>query len=119
MIGMYGPSWPQRVDRRIERGPYEPHDEPAFMADARTLGEAIAAYSSHFQVVIRPYDGSNPAVPIAPGDEPRYFTYKPKIDDETLVDIHVHRHGEWLCPKQDLDFVLNDGEVVSLSGLIC
>jgi len=28
MIAMYGPYRPRRVDRRAERGNYEPYDEP-------------------------------------------------------------------------------------------
>ena len=119
VIGMYGPSWPQRVDRRAERGPYEPHDEPAFSTDAKTLGDALVHYGDHFQVTISPYDGSIQAVPFATGDPPRYFFYTPTTGDQMLVDIHIHRNGEWFCPKQDLGFAMNDGDVVSLGQLIC
>lgn len=118
MIGMYGPHWERRVDRRKELGNYEPRDEPPFQVEATTLGEAIRAYEKAFGVSVTPYDGSDPLIPFEDGEPPKYFFLRgPEIDK--LVDIHVFRGQDRICPKQDLGFPLNNNDVVELGELIC
>lgn len=119
MPKLYGPSWPRRVDRRATRGPYEPHDEPPLVSPARTLGEALQDYGRQMQVVITPYDGSNPAVPLGPGEAPKYFVYRLCDGSFRLVDVHVQRAGEWVCPKQNLAFEVSDADEIEIGELIC
>lgn len=119
MIAMYGPSWPRRVDRRAERGNYEPHDEPPFLVDARTLGDALSAYGAHFSVDIKPYDGTLEFFPLEAGMPPKYFFYVHANGDQSVVDIHVIRGNEELCPKQDLVFALLADDLVEIGALIC
>lgn len=117
-VDMYGPDWPQWVDRRKELGPYEPRPEPPFQAEAAMLGDALRAYEKAFGVVITPYDGSVPEVPFPPGEPARYFFYR-KADGRKLVDIHIERGEDVICPKQDLEFPLRDGDVIQIGALIC
>jgi len=119
MIAMYGPSWPRRVDRRAERGHYEPHDEPPFLVDAQTLGDALSAYEERFSVDIKPYDGSIDHFPLEAGTPPKYFFYVQADGDQFVVDIHVTRGNEELCPKQDLVFALLADDLIEIGGLIC
>ena len=120
MPNSYGPGWPRRVDRRAELGPYEPRDEPPFVAQGLTLREALTEYEQKFKVQIWPYDGAYPAIPFVVGNEPRYFYYR-SIDSNviSLVDIHVTRNGDVICPKQDLNFVLLPSDFVDIGELIC
>jgi hypothetical protein len=120
MPNFYGPSWPRRVDRRAELGPYEPRDEPPFVAQGLTLREALAEYERHFKVHIWPHDGAYPAIPFFAGGEPRYFYYRSADStDISLVDIHVTRNEEVICPKQDLEFELLPSDFVDIGELIC
>src|SRR5687767_7977164 len=68
---------------------------------AKTLGEALAAYTREFGVLFRPYDGSLPSVPFTPGDPAKYFWHETADDSlSMLVDIHIQRDHEEICPKQ-------------------
>ena len=51
---------------------------------------------------------------VVPHTPPKYFRYfvNPDVDKYELVDIHIERHGESLCPKQDLSFPLLPGDKV-------
>lgn len=71
------------------------------------------------QVVITPYDGSNPAVPFAPDEAPKYLVYRLGDGSFRLVDVHVQRDGEWVCPKQDLAFEVSDADEIEIGELIC
>lgn len=37
----------------------------------------------------------------------------------SLVDIHIVRGDAELCPKQNLDFALEDADMVELGPLLC
>lgn len=87
---------------------------------AETLGEAIEAYELALSVKVTPYDGSFPAVPFSPEEEPKYFVIRtPNSDQTTLVNIHILRNGATLCPKQKLDYRLDFDDVLDFGPLIC
>lgn len=54
-------------------------------------------------------------------ESPKFFLYyrHPDSDDCELVDIHVLREGQELCPKQDLGFALLPGDKVVPGPLAC
>ncbi len=57
---------------------------------------------------------------LSPADPPKYFLCTNiKTGDEELVDIHIHRHDEVICPKQDIDFLLAPDDVVEAGLLVC
>lgn len=90
-----------------------------FIARARTLGEALARYCEEYDVAIVPYDGSWPSVPFEPNEAPKYFIFNGGKFPGELVDIHVDRRGLEICPKQDLSFLLEAGDLVSMGVLVC
>ncbi|BBB64394.1 hypothetical protein UNDYM_0141 [Undibacterium sp. YM2] len=58
---------------------------------------------------------------VIPNDEPKYFKYfnTRQSSEFMLVDIHITRGGEVICPKQDLDFVLLPTDKVDAGLLGC
>jgi hypothetical protein len=94
-----------------------------FKTDAKTLKEALDSYCSYFNSKYRLYNGDIEELPIKKGEE-KYFYYasnnpKSKIIDEVLVDIHVIRESEEICPKQNLDFELVSGDLITIGMLAC
>ncbi|MCS3809728.1 MULTISPECIES: hypothetical protein [Xanthomonas] len=89
------------------------------LADAVTLGEALTAYTDSQGACIVPYDGSWEDVPFETGEEPKYFVYTSTQGGPTLVDIHIARAGDLLCPKQDVYFRLEDGDRILIGELVC
>ena len=77
--------------------------------EAATLGEAIAAAAAILRVRIVPHD------------PPKWFRLSgvPGREKYMLVDIHVFRGNENICPKQDLTFPLLDSDVVGIGALAC
>lgn len=78
--------------------------------EASNLGEAIAASAAFL------------GVRIVAHDPPKWFrVYRMPEPDEDyfLVDIHVLRGKENICPKQDLTFPLLDSDIVSIGALVC
>lgn len=119
MIGIYGPAWPLRLVLTVGlKLPAMPAEQP-FMVSAATLGDALDAYSREFEVRLSPYDGSNPLVPFALGEEPKFFVHTDKDGHASLVDVHVSRGGESICCKQRLGFHLEEGDVIDLGELAC
>ena len=105
-------------------GPPDGAPDLAFRCACETLGEAINAYERAFCVSITPYDGINPPVSPEADAGPKYFVYSDaplgEEPDEILVDIHVERNGEEICPKQDLAFRLQPDDVVQIwTGMVC
>lgn len=77
---------------------------------AKTLGEAVAMAAGRF------------GVRIVPHDRPKWFRVYgvPDMEGEyRLVDIHVYRDGQGICPKQDLGFRLLESDIVEIGILIC
>jgi hypothetical protein len=117
MLVMYGP-------HNRSYSPVDPPDSLAFRCDVDTLGEAIREYEQAFGVNITPYDASAALALLEADERPRYFVYASTLAngerEEILVDIHVERHGEEICPKQDLTFRLLRGDVVQIwTGMVC
>jgi hypothetical protein len=58
---------------------------------------------------------------MVPAEPPKYFKYYTNryAKDHLLVDLHVERGNEWVCPKQDLSFPLLESDVVSAGELEC
>lgn len=95
-----------------ERPPDSPARTPGGMLiEARTLGEAIARACTYFGVAILPHD------------PPKWFrvyqTPDLSSDHYKLVDIHIYRGEENICPKQDLDYPLQEADIVSIGALAC
>jgi hypothetical protein len=88
-------------------------------ADAATLGEALAAYEREFHVRFRPYDGSLPEIRFEPGAPPKFFFLDEADGNSMLMDIHIQRGREEICPKQDLNFPLLDGDEIRIGPLAC
>lgn len=97
-------------------------DESPFVCDSKTFGEALSAYATHYELSITPYDGSDPLIPFAANEEPKYFYCKAKSGTQTfpsLTDIHVLRYGEEICPKQNLQFELLPDDIIEFGILVC
>jgi hypothetical protein len=78
--------------------------------EATTLGEAVAAADEIFQTRIVPHD------------PPKWFRVYgiPDFGEQfILVDIHVMRGAEDLCPRQDLAFPLLDSDIVRIGAIAC
>jgi hypothetical protein len=119
MIGIYGPARPRRLVLTVGLKVAGMPAEPPLMVSAATLGDALNAYSREFDVILSPYDGSNPLVPFVPGEEPKFFVHTGKDGLASPVDVHVDRGSESICCKQRLDFPLQEGDVVGIGELAC
>ena len=77
---------------------------------AQTLGEAVTVAADYF------------GVRIVPHDPPKWFRVYGSPDSTAeykLVDIHIHRDKQEICPQQDLSFPLLESDVVSIGVLAC
>ena len=92
-----------------------PHNDLALRSTARTLGEAIQHYEAEFDVAIRP------CVEPLPGESQVKYYDVAEVDTGTnwLVDIHVQRGSEEICPKQELSFLLLESDLVEMGVLVC
>jgi hypothetical protein len=93
--------------------------DPFLYVTANTLGEALAQYCMHERVLIEPYDGSFTDLPFVDGVQ-KYFIHT-QLDhgQQSLVDIHITRADESICPKQDLGFAIQPGDEIYVGILIC
>ncbi|MEL7259317.1 MAG: hypothetical protein AAFN80_16020 [Pseudomonadota bacterium] len=120
MIQIFGPENRQFYMTPNENGNgFKRIDGAPVLANAATLGDAIRAYEDEHAVLIRPYDGSLEAIPFNTGEEPKYFFYDNSAFVGGLVDIHVLRTGQEICPKQSLSFKLLEGDIVQIGELVC
>jgi hypothetical protein len=112
MIRMFGPCNPRHVygGPDLQRLPENP-----FCISANHLAEALKAYETHFSVTIEPWRE------LLPGQtDYKYFNVvSPKPRESGLVDIHVFRGEEEICPRQNIDFVLVEGDIVEMGTLAC
>ena len=77
---------------------------------AETLAEAISSAETLLNCRITPHT------------PPKYFRlYSDAQGPEQyfLVDIHVKRNGSEMCPKQELGFPIQDGDLVTICTPIC
>lgn len=111
MIQIFGPCNPRvTFGPKLIRQPENP-----FYAAVENLGDALRAYEIKFKVVIEP------CLTLLPGQsEYKYFNVKSQLPKQSgLVDIHVFRDNEEICPRQDLGFPLKDGDVLEMGSLAC
>lgn len=120
MINIFGP---ENREKYISVSPdgneFTPVEGTPLFANVATFGDAIRAYEKENTVSIEPYDGSFEAIPFKEDEEPKYFFYRKSPSDLQLVDIHVFRNGQEICPKQDLTFELLDGDTIQIGELVC
>ena len=100
-------------------GPMADEDDLSGMCPT-TSGEALKLYADRHDIRLTPYDGSWDSLPSESKSEPKYFFFNDggRFGD-ILVDIHVERGGEDICPKQDLEFPLLDGDIINIGALAC
>jgi hypothetical protein len=84
--------------------------KPGLPIVARTLGEAITVAAEYFKVRIVPHD---------PPKWFRVYGTRQDVTEYTLVDIHIKRDGQEICPKQDLEYLLMESDIVSIGALAC
>lgn len=113
-----GPSCPLQARPESQRDVYPLQRQP-LVVEAGTLAEALAAYTAAFGVRFRPYDGSAPLVPFRSDEPPKYFIHESPDGSSLLVDIHVRRGSQIICPKQDLNFRLQPTDRVEIGLLAC
>jgi len=118
MIAIYGPSCPLAVVPKGNTDIYFPAVEPV-RVQARTLAESLAAYTRELGVQFRPYDGSSAWAPLDRGQPAKYFWYETASGGSSVVDIHIRRGEQSLCPKQDLSFPLQPGDDIVIGPLLC
>jgi len=118
MAAIYGPSCPPQSPPQGRVGIQLLQREP-LLVDAQTLADALAAYTHQYGVRFRPYDGSDPRVPFEYGEPPKYFCYERPDGSSFLVDIHIQRGSEDICPKQDLSIGLESTDQVHIGRLAC
>jgi len=104
---------PHAIKRGVA-GSIEYVESSPLRAIAATLGDALAVYQKHFGVAICPYDGSAADYPIPEDEIPKYFWYRSSDSADQVLDIHIRRGTELICPKQDLGFLLIDGDSVEI-----
>jgi hypothetical protein len=90
-----------------------------YIVVANKFGNALRTLELARAVTITPYDGSWETAKFEIGEPPKYYIYKLPDGRKSLIDIHILRLGEDLCPKQDLNFALRDGDIIVPGALIC
>lgn len=94
-----------------------PHLDLAVSSTATTLGAAIRDYETHFHAKITKCQDPDIAGAEAAS---KYFDYVDlKTRQMQLIDIHVLRGDQEICPKRDLDFSLEPDDIVEFGELIC
>lgn len=84
-----------------------------------TVKEAMSVYCKKYGSRIEPYDGSDKDLPLLNGEK-KYFFYYDKHDCRHITDIHIEKqNGDNICIKQDLSYLLEDGDTLSFGKLIC
>jgi hypothetical protein len=93
MIRIFGPCNP----RVTFAGPsLQQQPENPFCISAGNLGDALRAYETHFKVTIEPC-----LALMAEQSEYKYFNVSSSVPKQGgLVDIHVFRGDEEICPRQ-------------------
>ena len=109
MLNVYLPLAPTIKLDTDESGKIITEPMPGVSIEAATLGELI-------DVVMENYDCKITKNP----DLDKYFIYyDEKAPDGVLVDIHINRRGETICPKQNLDFVLEKNDEIRFGAPAC
>ncbi|MFG6431683.1 hypothetical protein ACG00Y_17315 [Roseateles sp. LYH14W] len=89
----------------------------AVATDATTLGAALRDYEARFHARI--VQCQDPRIAGAEAAN-KYFEYLDlKSGSMQLVDVHVLRGDQEICPKRDLAFALEPDDLVDIGELIC
>lgn len=112
MIQVFGPCNPRVI---FSGSNLDPKPGNPFCANAGKLKDALRAYEAHFAVTIEP------CLTLLSGQsEHKYFNVKSPLPKQNgLVDIHVFRGKDEICPRQDLGFALEEGDVIEMGSLAC
>lgn len=107
MIQIYGPCNRRSLFSIDNSEPKEVHGK-SHPSSAKNLGDAIIEYCRVFEIEMEPcnlHDG-------------RYFivTTPGHRFEGAIYDPHVFRNSTEICPKQDLEFTLIDGDILDLGG---
>ncbi len=130
-IRVYGPKNPiftYREDAKELIRPYSLEGALAemfapFETKVDSLKEALEEYCNYFEVSLKP-NGFNED----PYFSNKYFIHKDlKSGAESLVDVHVCRGvkdhivngGESICIEQNINFEIQDQDIISMGPLIC
>ena len=109
MLNVYLPLAPTIKLGTNESGEITTEPMPGASIEATTLGQMI-------DVVMQNYDCKIIKNP----DLDKYFIYYgEKAPDGVLVDIHINRRGETICPKQNLDFILEKNDEIHFGVPAC
>jgi hypothetical protein len=118
IVGLFGPEWPEgrSDDDEISAiyGVRVVTQRAAFMVNASTFGRALSIYCRYFRCKLTPFSGELPEAWGGCGDQASYFEYTPEHGEERILDIHIQRGDEIVCPKQNLDFPLDDGDLITI-----
>jgi hypothetical protein len=126
-VNIYGPRNPDGISVELDRERYVKVDHP-FYVDVDTLGDALLAYGDWYKDKVdyewkkgkfTPSPGPSGADCWPEGEQPKYFIYKEGNGDISYVDVHVLRAGEEICPKQDVGFRLENGDIIRIGILVC
>jgi len=92
-----------------ESGKITTEPVPGVLIEAESLGELIDVLTEKYDCRII----KNP-------DLDKYFIYYgEKAPDGVLVDIHINRRGDTICPKQNLNFVLEKNDEIHFGVPAC
>jgi len=96
---------------------------PAFDVIVKSLSEALEKYCNHFKVSLKKN---------GPCEDPslsnKYFIHTDlESGKQKLVDIHILRGvkehivigGESICIEQNINFEIQDGDIIDMGPLIC
>ena len=121
MVKIFGPTIPRYrfvFDESI--GKLLSVEMESFEIQPTNLGNALEQYATRFSLIIQPYDGLNDQVPLPENEESKYFYYQDKKTAHgKIVDIHIQRNGTEICPKQNLKFQLEAGDVIIIGLMAC
>ena len=119
-VGMYGPEWEDfRTDEGADQyGCRLVHVRAPFMVQADTLGLALKVYTRYFKSTLAPYDGPLPKGWNEKNNQRKYFLHTASDYKTQILDIHIMRGEDEICPKQDLDFALQYGDIVHVGVIL-
>lgn len=124
VVGMFGPEWPEgrTEDAEVSKryGIRVAIDRAPFMVNAGTFGRALEIYCRYFKCALEVFSGPFPDNWGSAVDENKYFRHTPSDGESRILDIHILRDGQEICPKQNLDYPLLDGDIIEVGAIrIC
>lgn len=118
MIGMFGPEWREERTENEELtnkwGVRIATERAPFMVNASTFGRALEIYCSYFKCALEPFSGELPQGWCGHGIEGSYFQYTPQHGEESVLDIHIRRGEDILCPKQDMSYPMKTDDIITV-----